>query len=132
MVHVVQPAAGGLFGADVDRLFWSRLDSVADNLGCITAVKPEAWKPHFRTYKFQGLSHSIVLATPDNWGLVMVAATGPRTFWDRVLLGLDKAGMDVTDSWHAVTPHGELVPLPTENQVLTLAGFPHLDPSQRR
>src|SRR5688500_7783133 len=66
------------------NLVWLRLDQlvagqVAHKFYC-GSDRGFLWHEHLRGVTYQGIVHRVICAQGRNWGLAMLAATGPRAF----------------------------------------------------
>lgn len=117
-------------------LVWRRLEQiVASNRAQVVyggELLGMLWFDHYRAVTYRGIVHHVLSATPENFGLMMVMATGPVEFCQGLVDKLEAKGVKLRPGLRAVGEGGEDVPMPGERVVFETAGLRYLEPTQRR
>lgn len=89
------------------------------------------WHELFRIVNHAGLAHHVLIASPDNWGMALFAATGPRTynhwFWQR----LSDRGYRFRAGLRLISPASAKLDVPDEEALYHRADVPYVLPPHR-
>lgn len=81
-----------------------------------------------------GRQHDFTLATPENWGLIVMVKTGPADFGRIMCQRLRERGMRYEGAhvWTGTERGtGEIIPTPTEESLFALIGLAYIMPADR-
>lgn len=145
LAHVVQPLHDTAPLFDPDKLLmgenkplnqvWLRLDQLLAAAQVqkvyLGAGQGFAWHDHYRVVIYQGIRHRLLICDQEQWGIGLVAATGPKPFVAGMWKRLADLQYRIRPGLRLVGPGGESLAAPTEEKLFELARLPYLAPERR-
>lgn len=118
-----------------DNPLWRKLDLLVASGQAQYVYQRERgylWHEHLRAVVYQGVPHHLISANARNWGVALVAATGPREFVRRLWERLEEKGYRVRPGLQLADANGGRVDVPTEDVLFDLAHVGPIKPEHRR